>query len=392
MIHVLHIGKFLPPVAGGMENFLGDLLPALERAGVQTAALVHRPGRESTSDTQYSRFRAFYAPCHGTLMYAPISPLFPVVLRRALRRFRPDILHVHVPNTSAFWGLLLPEALRLPWVVHWHSDVVPSDIDRRMAMAYPLYRPLENRLLGQARRIVPTSEPYRNSSHALTGFREKCRVIPLGIDPTRLAAPSSVMRKWAETMWGRPDNRILAIGRLTYYKGHEVLLEAVRSLPDSRLILVGSGNRKAVLKNRIDRDALADRVYLAGSLADSEVQALLATCDCLCLPSTERTEAFGLVLLEAMRYGKPVIASDIIGSGIGWVVQDGETGFLTPPGDAGSLARNLRRLLGDPQRLRDMGTAAYTRFSRIFCIDRVAREILAVYREICWNKIDLGDW
>ena len=151
-MRILHVGKFFPPVAGGIEYFLADLLTAQQALGIEAAALVHhlgpgwrfRPAEAATAPLIYR------APCWGRLFYVPLSPAFPLWLDRAIRDFAPDLLHLHLPNTSAFSVLPLPRARRLPWVVHWHADVVASVIDRRLALAYHLYRPLEQRLLRRA--------------------------------------------------------------------------------------------------------------------------------------------------------------------------------------------------------------------------------------------------
>ncbi|MCC9002203.1 MAG: glycosyltransferase, partial [Candidatus Competibacter sp.] len=144
-MRVLHVGKYYPPFAGGMEHFLADLLPALQAQGVTSAALVHheRPGRRGQWPASVDPLPIYRAPCFGRLLYAPLSPAFPFWLNRILCEFRPDLLHLHLPNTSAFWVMASTAARRLPWVVHWHADVVASLIDRRLALAYRLYRPLE---------------------------------------------------------------------------------------------------------------------------------------------------------------------------------------------------------------------------------------------------------
>jgi glycosyltransferase involved in cell wall biosynthesis len=378
-LRILHIGKFFPPATGGIENFLGDLLPALERIGATTAALVHDESNCNRFVLQKNAVKNYRVPCYGTLLYAPISPGFPIMMRKAIKDFRPDILHFHVPNTSAFWALILPNAGTVPWVVHWHADVVPSAIDRRMAFAYLLYRPVERLFLRRARSIVSTSYAYLETSNALDGFRDKCHVISLGLDQNRLQRPDSTGQCIAEKLWGQPGGRILVIGRLTYYKGHEVMLDAATALPDARILIVGNGERESSLKKRIQALGLSNRVSMPGFLPEPVLHALISSCDCLCLPSIERTEAFGLVLLEAMRYGKPVVASDIPGSGIGWVVEDGVTGFLVPPGDPVSLAKSLRVLFEQPECKLRMGISASKRFAKVFQIDRIAQEIILLY-------------
>jgi rhamnosyl/mannosyltransferase len=380
-MRILHIGKFFPPVTGGIESFLGDLLPALERCGVTTAALVHDVIRQKQGPVCHRKTTLFRVPCYGTLLYAPISPAFIFVMRKAIQSFQPDILHFHVPNTSSFWALPLSIAGALPWVVHWHADVVPSAIDRRMALAYQLYRPIEKLFLRRAQSIIATSQAYLNTSNALVDFRDKCHIVPLGLDPDRLKKPDGAGLRWAETVWGQPEGRILVIGRLTYYKGHEVMLDASTALLDARILIVGNGERESSLQRRIHTLGLSNNVSLLGSLPESDLHSLISTCDCLCLPSVERTEAFGLVLLEAMRYGKPVVASNIPGSGIGWVVEDGVTGFLVPPGDPVLLAGSLRKLFDRPELKSQMGRSALERFLKIFQIDHIAQEIILLYHQ-----------
>lgn len=383
-MRVLHVGKFFPPFAGGMENFLGDLLPALARQGVDVTALVHRsPGEPVAHACRFDESRVYRASCYGSILYAPVSPRFPFLFNKILKRVKPDIIHLHVPNTSAFWVMLLAKASKVPWVVHWHSDVVSSAIDRRLAIAYSVYRPVEQRLLARARTIITTSQRYLDSSSPLNRWREKCKVIPLGLDPERLLPPERLPLQWAETFWGNTSVfRVLAIGRLSYYKGHDLLIRAVAETDGMRVVIVGEGDRRLELERLIRELRLQDKVVLSGLLPEAELQALLVSSHCICLPSIERTEAFGLVLLEAMRYGKPVIASDVPGSGMGWVVRDGKTGFLFQVGEARELARSMRRLANKPEKSRAMGEAGQKRFESFFHIDRIAEETIRLYHDI----------
>lgn len=383
-MRVLHIGKFYPPFAGGMENFLADLLPALQQESVAAAALVHDSSAQSSAPTQDQQGVTIYrVPCYGRLLYAPISPAFPFWLHRAIRDFQPDLLHLHLPNTSAFWALLLPAARRLPWVVHWHADVVASAIDRRLALAYRFYRPFEQRMLAASAAIIATSPPYLEASAALAPWRERCQMIPLGLDPTRIADPDPAAQERATALWGEtPTLRVLAIGRLTYYKGHDILIQAAAQLPDSRILIVGTGEQRQRLETLIDALQLHERVRLPGFQPEADLNALLASCDVLCLPSLERTEAFGLVLLEAMRFGKPVIVSDIPGSGPGWVTQQAGHGLCVPPGDPHALAAALRELQQDMAKRTALGQAGRIALREQFGMAPVAAAVAALYRQV----------
>ncbi len=341
-MRVLHVGKFYPPFAGGMENFLADLLPAQQALGIKVAALVHHQGpgwRAEVPPVGYPGPRVYRAPCLGRMLYVPLSPTFPWWLNRVIREFAPDLLHLHLPNTSAFAALLLPHARRIPWLVHWHADVVASVIDRRLALAYGLYRPLEQRLLSRSRSVIVTSPPYLEASQALTHWRERCTVIPLGLDSARLP-------------------------------------------PGVRVLILGQGEHRQRLQDLITRFGLGDRVRLTGFMSEVAVAAFLASCDLFCLPSLERTEAFGLVLLEAMRYGKAVIVSDIPGSGAPWVVQQAGNGRLFPPANAQVLAQTIAALRDDTWERQRLGQAGINALQRQFGIEAVARNILDLYETV----------
>jgi glycosyltransferase involved in cell wall biosynthesis len=383
-MRVLHVGKYYPPFAGGMEHFLADLLPALQTQGITAAALVHdeqpcRGGQQPVPDVHPPIYRA---PCHGRLLYAPVSPAFPFWLNRAIGEFRPDLLHLHLPNTSAFWVLAIPAARRLPWVIHWHSDVVASLLDRRLALAYRFYRPFEQRLLAASRAVIATSPPYLDASPALEPWRARCHIIPLGLDPHRILDPDPVARQRAEALWSDARFRVLAIGRLTYYKGHDILIQAAAELPDSRILIVGTGERRARLESLIESLGVGERVRLPGFQPETDLNALLASCDVLCLPSLERTEAFGLVLLEAMRFGKPVVVSDIPGSGAGWVTREAGHGLLVPPGDPALLAAALRELQQDSARRLSLGQAGANALRERFGIEPVAAAVVELYQRV----------
>ncbi|MDM8545160.1 glycosyltransferase [Candidatus Venteria ishoeyi] len=388
MPRILHIGKYYPPFAGGIENFMADLLPEQQAQGDEVYALVHDhrlPGwnpvlpLHQAADPDW----LFRCPSYGRLLYAPVAPHFPLWFSRLLKRIQPDILHFHLPNTSAFWALLSPSARKIPWVLHWHSDVVSSDIHKQLALAYRLYQPFEQALLKRSAAIIATSPLYQQASPALAPWQPKTHTISLGMDLKKhQKMPTPQDQQWAEKSWGDSRLRILCIGRMTYYKGHEVLLQALEQLPDVHLILVGKGEMRETLQQHIQQAGLSKQVSLPGYLEDAQLQALFTTCDCFCLPSLERTEAFGVVLMEAMSYGKPCVASNIPGSGVGWVVQDGKNGLLVPVGDADALATALQQLTQQPALRQQLGENAAIDAQQRFAIQPVAEQIQALYRDV----------
>jgi rhamnosyl/mannosyltransferase len=319
-----------------------------------------------------------------------VSPGFPWALQAAIRDFAPDVLHLHVPNTSAFAALAVPAARRLPWVLHWHADVDPAALDRRLRWAYPFYKPFETALLRRAARVVATSMAYRDASMALRPWHARCEVIPLGVDLERLPDPPAEAVSRARAHWppaesdSRAGLRILAVGRLAYYKGFEVLVEAMQHLPEDRLLIVGDGPSRSALEQRVDALGLRQRVRLAGAISAghgaSALAPYFAASHLLCLPSLDRSEAFGLVLLEARRYGCVTVASDIPGSGVAWVVQGTGGGHLARPGDPQSLAQSIHQArlaarIGAPgDTLRPM-----PELPDWFDVDLGARRLLGIY-------------
>jgi len=387
MPRILHIGKFFPPFAGGIENFLADLMPAQIKQGETVAALVHEHQpcwRQSFAPVKAEMVENYFiyrAPCYGRLLYAPMSPQFPFWLNRVLDEFQPTILHLHLPNTSAFFALWLSRARRIPWIIHWHADV-ETPFNPYLSIAYKFYRPLEQRLLAHAQRIIVTSPAYLTASRALVRWQNKCQVIPLGIALSRLPPPTASAINWAEQQWQPHQLRVLSVGRLTYYKGHEILINAIAKITGVQGLIVGKGEQKQKLATQIEQLGLNQQVKLLGYCNEAELTALFATCDCFCLPSLERSEAFGVVLLEAMRYKKPIIASAIAGSGVTWVVQDGQTGILVPPAQITALAQALENFQANPQQRIALGAAGYQRFWQLFDINQVAKEISALYQTI----------
>jgi glycosyltransferase involved in cell wall biosynthesis len=375
-MRVLHIGKFFPPHAGGIERFSADLVAALVQRGVATAMLAHAPaGTHRTQHFLVDAVDVTLAACHGQLVYAPLSPAFPWLLSRTLARFKPDLLHLHVPNTSAFWALLLPAARRLPWVVQWQADV-PLDVIRpSLRAAAMLYRPWENSLLRRAKKIIASSQPYRDSSATLAAWLDKTEVVPLGLPPAKDNAD-----KAKSIQWPCAGLRLLAVGRLSYYKGFDVLLRALAQVPQVGLVLIGDGESAAPLKALAQDLGVSSRVCFAGHVDDATLAATYANAEVFCLTSIERTESFGMVLLEAMRARLPVIASAIAGSGVGYVVADQISGLLVAPGDAAALALALQRLATDAHLRTRLGQAGYARWLSEFTLDRSADQILALYR------------
>ena len=374
-MRVLHLGKFYPPASGGIERFTADLAEAQTHAGHAVHVLAHAdPGTWTGRTTVRNGVTLELAACPAQVLFAPISPGFLLRLERSIRRFRPDVLHLHVPNTSAFFALASPAARRVPWVVQWHSDVLSASLDGRFRLALRAYAPFERRLLARAHRVVVSSQSYLDASPTLAQWRDRCAVIPLGIPESGECGTAP--------LWPDGRLRVLCVGRFSPYKGQHVLIDALAQVPDASAILVGDGPCRTGIERRISELGLGGRVKLTGQINDADLLAAYETCDLVCLPSLERSESFGLVLLEAMRAARPVVASAVEGSGMRELVDNHVSGLQVPPGEAGALADALRRLADDPDLRRRLGVAGQQRWANEFRIGPVAARMQALYESV----------
>jgi glycosyltransferase involved in cell wall biosynthesis len=369
-MRILHIGKYFPPVPGGMERFLGDLVAAQRAASHDAAVLVHDDGRAGQADPDW----VMRVPVWLRLFFAPISPRFPLWLARALRRFKPQVLHMHMPNLAPFWALMLPSARAIPWVVHWHSDVELSR--RSLRLLYPFYQMLERALLERAEAIIATSPVYLGASRPLQEWRFKCHVVPLGVDAARFPPATATH---AGDLWRGTGLRLLAVGRLTYYKGFDTLVRAAIGMQGVELVIAGEGSERGAIEAILEQASAPAHIRLAGEVSEETLHALLASCDVLCLPSRERTEAFGIVLMEAMHYGRPLLVSELPGSGVNWVARHGQNAIAVPRDDVAAWRAAIEALAASPARRQMLGHLGRQRYLREFGIGHVERGVRDVY-------------
>jgi glycosyltransferase involved in cell wall biosynthesis len=282
-----------------------------------------------------------------------------------LRREQPDIVHLQFPYP---WGEIANyfSGRARKTVMTYQSDIV------RQKYLKVVYAPLMERVLGRVDAIIATSPNYLASSPVLSRFTDKCVVIPLGIDPTPFENARS------HTLAHSQTPVLLFVGRLRYYKGLEYLLEALCELPRAQLIVVGTGPMDRAWRAHARRLGVDDRVVFVGAVRDAELPAYYAACDIFVLPSSERSEAFGLVQLEAMAAGKPVVSTEL-GTGTSFVNADGETGLVVPARDARALAAAITRLIDEPALRARMGAAGRARVLREFTAEKMVDQIMAVY-------------
>jgi rhamnosyl/mannosyltransferase len=375
LLRVCHLGKFYPPAPGGIETHLQTLAQAQARLGlaVEVLCMNHRPGptvREMDGPVKVTRFRP--AVSVAKLELCP-------ELVTALRRVDADVLHVQVPNPTMLLALFLARP-RQPLVVTYQADL------SRQKVLGPLFRPVEHTVYRRVRKILSTSPPYAAGSQFLRRHRRRTDVVPMGLDLQPYLDPSPEDRRrgeelrqtWANPIW-------LACGRLIYYKG---LVNAVRALGQVKgtLVIVGDGPERGPLEAEARRLGVAERVVFVGELPYWKVIPYYLAATAFWFPSNARAEAFGLVQVEAMACGCPVINTHIPGSGVSWVSRHEETGLTVPLDDPEALAAAADRLLSEPGLRERLGRAGRARAVRNFHCDLMARRTLDVYRSLCPRK------
>ncbi len=369
---VLQISKFYPPVMGGIESVAWELTEGLNRLGVSTAVLCSSHRWRSVHQVAKSGYPVVRAGTVGTLLSTSLAPPMPVLLRRMADA--ADVVHLHMPDpmaAAAFW-LARPRAAL---VVHWHSDVI------RQRRALRFYEPLQNWLLHRADAIVATSAPYADASGPLAPWRSKVHVVPIGISDNRSTACSVKARALRDLYRGR--RVVFSLGRMTYYKGFDILIDAAAMLPEDCVVLIGGeGELLPVLRARIAERGLADKVHLLGHVNDADLASHFEACDVFCMPSTVRAEAYGVAMLEAMLMGKPTVATDIAGSGVPWVNLHGQTGLNVPVREPAALAAALHDLLFDVRLRERLGAAARRRYESEFQADLMTRRMVDLYRTL----------
>lgn len=363
-MRVVHCGKFYPPqFHGGLESVLTGLNAELVRRGVRVTAVVAAYGAAGVDDV--AGVRVVRAHSWGLLFSQPLAPYLATLLRQE----PGDLVHLHHPNPLGDWAAARDSGR--PLVITHHSEIV------RQRYLWPAVGPVVRAALRKARYVAIGSEQLLRTSRELKGFESKARVIPFGIDNARFAPAPAVVERARELRagWGgRPV--VLAVGRMVGYKGFDVLLKAAVGL-DAVVVLVGKGPEESRLRHLAGG---RENVLFAGHVPDDDLPAYYHASDVFCLPSLSIAEAFGMVLLEAMACGKPLVTTSLP-TGVSAVNRDGQTGLVVKPGDAGALWEALNTLVrDDPLRAR-MGAAAKAVQAREYTAELMGERYLQLYRD-----------
>jgi glycosyltransferase involved in cell wall biosynthesis len=372
-MRILHIYKDYYPVLGGIENHVRLLATGQVARGHQVTVLVTNTAGLRTTVRSEDGVQVIRAGRLATVASTPLSVALPWLLLHQ----HPDLTHLHFPYpVGEFSHWLLRRSRRT--VLTYHSDVV------RQASILRFYRPVLARVLRFVNAIIVSSPPMRGSMY-LAEHQAKVHLIPFGIPLDRfLAAPAAgdlerVRRQHLAASWplDDPASLLLFVGRLRYYKGLDTLIRALPGIP-AHLAVVGTGPMAAEWRALALATGVGHRIAWLGEVSDADLPAIYHCADLFVLPASHPSEAFGLVQIEAMAAGLPVVCTEL-GTGTSYVNQDGVTGRVVRPRDPHALAEAIKGLLADAGLRARMSTAARQRAQAEFDLNLMVDRVLALY-------------
>lgn len=363
-LKILEVNKAYYPHIGGIETLVKQYSEELGQFDAQVRTLVCCDNRGGSIRERVNGVPIIRAANLGTFSSCPISTQFIKQFRRMSHK--ADVVHIHMPFPLADFATLL-SGYKGKVALSWHSDIV-----KQKKLLF-FYKPLLKYLLNRADVIFVATEGHIDGSDFLYEYRDKCRILPYGITVEDYLG---IERKpvLTEKLTDKNNVKVFFTGRLVYYKGVDVLLRAFTKVKNCELFIAGTGELETKLKAYTKKYNMEDRVHFLGFLPDDELKQAYADCDIFVLPSVVKSEAFGIVQLEAMVYGKPVINTKLP-SGVPCVSLDGETGITVPPSDPKILANAINRLAEDKPLREKFGKNAAERVAAEFNEGDIIRKL-----------------
>ena len=368
----MQTNKAYYPKVGGIETTITTLSEGLvKNFNAEVTALVFNAKKSfTTTDKSIQGVKVKYLANYGSIASLPISLSY----FNSILKLKGDILHIHEPFPWADLALHYLPRIRRNFsgiIVSWHSDII------RQKWVLTFYKKHIYSLLDIADRIVVSNDRLVNNSSFLPYYKNKCTVIPIGTNI-----------RWAKnddnsSFIDRTNSKksILFVGRLVYYKGIDHLIKAMSFIKDANLIIVGSGPLKSKIIEQIKNINLQDRIFIIPEVDEKLLQMYFKNCDLFVLPSVEKSETYGIVQIEAMACGKPVICTEL-GTGTSFINQNGVTGLVIPPRDANSLAEAINKLLSDDNLRLTLGNNAKNRAFNEFTSEKMVERMYNLYKEI----------
>lgn len=367
-MNVLHFYKtYYPDSFGGVEHVIFHLteLNHIKDVECQILSLSRDPTKPYVSANNVNVVKAKELV---SIASTPFS--YDVIYKFKKLAQKADIIHYHFPFPFMDMIHFLTD-IDKPTVVTYHSDII------KQKNLLKVYTPLMNRFLKSVSAIVATSPNYFNTSKTLQKFASKVKVIPIGIDANAYAFDdASRVEYWKQKL---PAKFLLFVGALRYYKGLDILLDALKQSA-ATVVIVGAGPSEQRLKEKARTLGLDNIMFLDG-VSEKDKCIILSLCYGVVFPSHLRTEAFGVSLLEGALFSKPIISCEI-GTGTTYINIDRETGLVAKPNDPHSLCEVMDELWQDEEQAREFGINAKKRFENLFTAKHMNEEYYRLYRSL----------
>ena len=377
MLRILCFGRFYDDVPGGMQTHVDHLFRSLKGV-VDFVHLVPSRNRHGF-EGQLNGYPLIRTPSWNVDGSLALSPGL-IAKAYQLHKEKPfDLVHLHFPDPMshiASWAL----PGHIPRVITWHADII-----RQKTLMLP-YRPFLQASLRNAAGIIAATPAHIRSSSELPAphLAHKLHVVPFGFDLEHYQKPQPLPLKLRQTI---PGKIIFALGRHVHYKGFDVLIKAMESLPpDTQLLIGGEGPLTDTWKQLAVQSVARDRIHFVGLISNDDLPAYYQACDIFCLPAVNQAEAFGIVQVEAMACAKPVVSTKL-NNGVDFVNQDGYSGLTVEPSNVTALADALRTLLQDDALRLRLGQQALQRAMQEFSLEALRSKTLAVYEQAVRQKV-----
>lgn len=370
-MRILHISKYYYPYIGGVENTCKYLVENMPEN--QFAVVCFNEQKDDRID-MVNGVKVYRVGAKLTIARQALSLSYFTVLKRAIREFKPDVIHFHWANPfpAAVLLTMFPKNVKL--VIHWHMDII------KQSKIYPVIKPVETALLKRADLVLVTSPQYRDASVPLQPFRNKVKILPNAIDEDHFILREGDIEK-INTIRERFDYKpiVFFVGRHIQYKGLPHLLEAEKQVKsDCEFIIAGSGP----LTEGLRRQCTSSRAHFVGRLSDEDLKLYHYAASVFAFPSITKNEAFGVALAEAMYCGTPTITFTIPGSGVNWVSLNGETGLEVPNGDDKAFANAIDKLINDKVISKKFAENGMKRVKENFTIPVMVTKMDKYYHEL----------
>lgn len=371
---VLQFGKAFPPIKklGGVEKVMEYFYYGLNESKIHCDVL----GVNDRFKTEVDNYSNDGLVFRESLLFRAKSTFFSVSLIFKLLKIQNnyDIIHVHLPDPMALLALFITRP-KSKIIIHWHSNIL------RQKYAYLIVKFFETWLLKRSDLILCTTPNYSINNHVLEPYKNKISYVIIGLNIDFLSLDKELETKINDKYESK--NKLIYVGRFVYYKGIEYLVRAMSLVKsDCVLFLVGSGELREDIEELVNELDIKNKVVFLGELNDSDKFTYIKSSEMLVLPSIYKTEAYGIVQVEAMALGLPVLSTKIQGSGVDWVNKNDESGVIVAPENSEEMAEAIDKVFLNSDFRIKISKGAKNRYATLFTKEKMISELITKYKEV----------